>query len=536
MSHPDTPETPHDVTDEHGQYLNSLHRITSDTTLSFEEKVRQLLALGCDYFEVEIGMFTHEQKDSFEIEIMHGSHPELGEGTLTPPMTENYCRRVVSDGETLCVNDAGAAGWQDDALYHQFGLECYAGVEVSAGDDRYGTVCFTGLSPREQSFTETEQTFIEFLGQSVSYELERKQRVDHLTALNTLSRELMDVETADAVSENVVRTAETTLGLPITAIALHDDQNDELEAVAQTDRAEEVLRATSMLRESGVGWKAFTDGTRQTTDLSARSDIPVHPPVTEVAIFPLGDHGIFLTGSTRTDGFSPSEFDFAETIAMNTDAALDQAEREQELQQRNEQLESFSSMLAHELRNPLMIAQIYHQQSADGNEAAAEEVETALDRIEEMIDVLLVTARGSDSVIDWESVALPDVITDAWTDVSAESAQLVLETNRSIRADPTHLRHLFNNLLQNSIEHGGEEVTVHIGDLEGGFYVEDDGPGIPAEDRDEVFEVGYTTNEKGMGLGLAFVAQLAKTYDWECTVTTSETGGARFEFTDVDTE
>jgi signal transduction histidine kinase len=539
MSHSNSiNDTPVDA-DEYGgheQYLNALHKITSDSTLSFEAKVRQLLELGCDYFDVDVGMLTHEQKDSFEIEIMRGSHPELGEGTLTPPMTDNYCRRVVSDGETICVQDAGASGWQDDALYHQFGLECYAGVEVTAGNDRYGTICFTDLSPREQQFTESERTFIEFLGQSVSYELERKQRVDHLTALNTLSRELMDVGTADAVSQHVVETAEKTLDLPVTAVALHDYQTDELETVAQTARAEAVLRATSLLADGGPGWNAFTSGTRETVDLSDRTDIPLHPPVTEAVIFPLGEHGVFLTGSTRTDGFAPSEVNFVETVVMNTNAALDRAEREQQLQRQNDRLESFSSMLAHELRNPLMIAQIYHQQAADGDEAAAEEVDTALSRIEEMIDVLLVTASGDESGIDWESVALPNVITDAWTDVPAESAELVLETNRTVLADQIQLQHLFKNLFDNSIEHGSENVTIRVGDLEDGFYVEDNGLGIPPEERDEVFEVGYTTNEDGMGLGLTFVAQLAETYGWECTVTESEEEGARFEFTAVGEE
>ncbi|WP_132060115.1 ATP-binding protein [Halorussus amylolyticus] len=217
-----------------------------------------------------------------------------------------------------------------------------------------------------------------------------------------------------------------------------------------------------------------------------------------------------------------------------------EAERhERQLAEQNERLESFASMLAHELRNPLSIAQIYLQSAADGDETAADEVEGALDRIEEMIEILLVTARKSEAQVEWESVALREVATEAWADLKLETATLDIETDRVIRADPVHLRHLLENLFKNSVEHGDPEVTIRVGDLDDsggptGFYVEDDGSGIPVEARETVFDAGYTTDAGGIGLGLTFVARLAETYDWDCTVTESEAGGARFEFSSVE--
>lgn len=69
----------------------------------------------------------------------------------------------------------------------------------------------------------------------------------------------------------------------------------------------------------------------------------------------------------------------------------------------------------------------------------------------------------------------------------------------------------------------------------GGFYVADDGPGIPPEDRSAVFDEGYTTaaDSGGSGLGLAFVQKLAEVYEWEYAVTESADGGARFEFRNI---
>lgn len=78
------------------------------------------------------------------------------------------------------------------------------------------------------------------------------------------------------------------------------------------------------------------------------------------------------------------------------------------------------------------------------------------------------------------------------------------------------------------------DVTVTIGDLDRGFYVEDDGPGIPEEERDAVFKAGYSTNEAGTGFGLNIVKQVVQSHGWEIIVTESLDGGARFEITGVD--
>ncbi|MFB6256436.1 MAG: ATP-binding protein [Haloplanus sp.] len=76
--------------------------------------------------------------------------------------------------------------------------------------------------------------------------------------------------------------------------------------------------------------------------------------------------------------------------------------------------------------------------------------------------------------------------------------------------------------------------TVTVGDLSDGFFVADDGPGIPASERDSVFDTGYTTTDAGTGLGLDIVEEIASAHDWEVTVADSVDGGARFEFTGVE--
>ncbi|WP_435181418.1 ATP-binding protein [Halorussus sp. AFM4] len=216
--------------------------------------------------------------------------------------------------------------------------------------------------------------------------------------------------------------------------------------------------------------------------------------------------------------------------------ALEQANAR--IERQHQRLESFAGMLAHELRNPLQIAQIYHQQEQPQNEQAAEEVATAHDRIEEMIDILLITVRGKSATTAVEPVAIADQATDAWAAVTTDTVdgELVVETEETVQADAAHLQYLFRQLFRNSLEHGGSDVTVRVASLpdQEGFYIEDDGPGIPEDVREDVLKVGFTTKADGQGLGLTFAAQLAEAYDWTWTITESATDGARFEFRDVD--
>ena len=72
-------------------------------------------------------------------------------------------------------------------------------------------------------------------------------------------------------------------------------------------------------------------------------------------------------------------------------------------------------------------------------------------------------------------------------------------------------------------------VSVTVGAFDGGFYVADDGPGIPPARRETVFDPGVTTAADGTGFGLAIVREIAEAHGWTVSVTESESGGARFE-------
>ena len=207
-----------------------------------------------------------------------------------------------------------------------------------------------------------------------------------------------------------------------------------------------------------------------------------------------------------------------------------------ERKQREKQLEQFASVVSHDLRNPLNVAQARLQFVRDECESEhLDDIETAHDRMETLIDDLLTLAQNGRRVDDIEAVTLGSLVEECWQTVETAEATLRVDTDVRLHADRGRLKQLLENLMRNAIKHGGETVTVTVGELPGGFYVEDDGPGVPEAYRDDVFEAGFSGAEDGTGFGLSIVEQVANAHGWRITLATEHDGGARFEITGIET-
>ena len=222
-------------------------------------------------------------------------------------------------------------------------------------------------------------------------------------------------------------------------------------------------------------------------------------------------------------------------VAINRDIS-ELKKRERELHRQNERLEKFGRTVAHDLRNPLnvMEANLDQARRADDPAEAHAEIQAAIDRMMELIDELLALAEQGKTVVDPKPASLNAVTQAAWSNVDTQVMQLAVEADAMLLMDDSRVTQLLENLFRNAREHAGVDATVRVGPLADGFYVEDDGDGIPPEERDDVLKSGFTTSEEGTGFGLAIVSQIADAHDWSVTITDGSDGGARFEFHDVE--
>ena len=224
-------------------------------------------------------------------------------------------------------------------------------------------------------------------------------------------------------------------------------------------------------------------------------------------------------------------------VAINRDIT-ELKEQRRELRRQNERLETFGRTVAHDLRNPLNVidANLDMARHADNPAEAYTKMQEAIDRMEELIDELLALAKQGKSVLEPESAPLGAVVRAAWSTVDTRVMSLDIVANETFLMDESRVQELFANLFRNAREHAGDDTSVRIGTLPDGFFVEDDGPGIPPDKRDAVLTSGFTTSKKGTGFGLSIVTQIAEAHDWEVMITDGSDGGARFEFHGVKQE
>ena len=242
--------------------------------------------------------------------------------------------------------------------------------------------------------------------------------------------------------------------------------------------------------------------------------------------------------------------------------------RSAELAAANRRLDEFASVVSHDLRNPLNVAQGRVDLAREtGDVSHLDPAKRALDRIDGIVDASLELARTGADAGERERVVVADVARAAADTV--RSVPVDVETgDLTVEADGERLRTLFENCFRNAAEHGvapgptagpgsdggdggggdggdggggdggGSRVeppAVVVGRIDdgadpAGFFVADDGRGIPEDERDDVFTRGYSTADDGTGLGLAVVARIAESHGWEPSAAESADGGARFEF------
>lgn len=282
----------------------------------------------------------------------------------------------------------------------------------------------------------------------------------------------------------------------------------------------------STASEAQAGGSTSPGGYPNRTDLSALAVPFVHGSSV---------NGVALLAANRGDAFTDAEVeslgDLGELVGdalhrreVGTDPATGQSDRAKRV----------AELFAHQLRNPLSIASMYLEIAREEDEPEAfDRAAAALERLDDILDGILSIARAD----GLETATTRDIGADAeeaWALVDAPEATLEVTDSRPIEADHGLVVQLLTNLFENAVSYAGDNVAVRVGTFDDGFFVEDDGPGIPPDRRDRVTEWGYSTTEDGTGFGLAVVEEIAAAHGWSVAITDGTIGGARIEISGVD--
>ncbi|MEF8778267.1 MAG: histidine kinase dimerization/phospho-acceptor domain-containing protein, partial [Natronomonas sp.] len=230
-----------------------------------------------------------------------------------------------------------------------------------------------------------------------------------MASLHDATRELIDSESIEEITDRAVTAAADALDLRIAGIFLYDPSTDSLEPAAQTTAATELIgEPDAFQRDEAISWSVFeTDEPEYVRDVHARSGAyNRESPLRSEMILPLGKWGVLIVGSKSVDAFDDLDLSLSRTLAANVEAAMNRAERQQELKQQNERLDTFASVVSHDLRNPLGVARGFLELAQEGDRDAIDRVEDALDRMDHLIETLLTLARSGEAVGELKAISL----------------------------------------------------------------------------------------------------------------------------------
>jgi len=380
---------------------------------------------------------------------------------------------------------------------------------------------FVISSSEPHAFTETDVLIAEILANHLEAALDRVARETSLERLHDATRSLIQADSPKEIAERVVE----VLGFSVVTVRLSDEDAGGLVPVAVSEGVKEVLPVRKVFTPDGgsLNWEAFEAGEpRMYDDIETAGALDTGTGLRSLMILPVGEHGTISVGETEPGVFDGTDEHLAQILATAAETALNAAartsrlhDRSAELERQNDRLAEFASVVSHDLRNPLNVAQGRVQLARD--ECDSENLDAAArahERMDTLIADLLTLAREGERVSETESVRLSVVVESCWETVETANATLAVEEDLWLRADESRFRQLVENLVRNAVEHGGDDVLITVGALGGnrngsengsvtetsdevGFFVEDDGPGIPEANRDEVFDAGYSTSREG---------------------------------------
>ena len=494
------------------QALGSFADIASDPDRSVDEQIPALLELGREHLDLDFGIVSHIEEPTYT--VAHSLTPDdtIGSGDEFE-LSDTYCSLVYEADDPVSFHNPDDGGVKNHPAYQKQGVRSYIGAPIHVAGERYGTLNFSDPTTRQEPITEGEESFVRILAEWIGAALERQQRKEELERTSEFLRQTQEVAHTGGwefdVRSETMRWSEEVYRIHDLPQDVELTPEDGIEFYHPDDR-DTIKEAFDALT---------TEGERYDLELrivTADDDVRWvrtrgEPRYEDEEI--IGVHGAFQDITERK-------------------------EREQKLERQNERLEEFANVVSHDLRNPLGIAQgraaMLKQEAAGEYHNHLRPLEDALDRMEDIITDTLTLAQQGDTVGEMNTVPLADLVRKCWASVETNEATLNIDDEITLQGDSDRLRHVFENLFRNAIEHGGDDVAIHIGHTDDGcLYVEDDGPGIPPDEREMVLEAGHTSAAGGTGFGLTIVKRIAEAHGWTVSVTESRAGGARFEFDNV---
>ena len=165
--------------------LAKLYSITSTRELTTDQKINQILKLGCEHFGLPFGIISRIIEDHYSVIYAECPNGEIPVGASFD-LGETYCAHTLKADEPVAIAHTKQSDLAGHPCYEKLQLETYIGVPLLVDGERYGTINFTASEPRERPFSQTEQELIRQFADWVGHEIAREQ--DHIALMEAQIR------------------------------------------------------------------------------------------------------------------------------------------------------------------------------------------------------------------------------------------------------------------------------------------------------------------------------------------------------------
>jgi signal transduction histidine kinase len=356
----------------------------------------------------------------------------------------------------------------------------------------------------------------------------QQRRQDRLEALQAATRQFIEADQPETVSELTVRFATRVLDQNAAAVFLATD-DDTLERAAVSDVVRESTAALAIDPETSPDhelWQTYESGEQRIAGCGGCG-----AAMERALMVPMGDHGVLAIASAD-DSYATEDRQYARILAQTTQVALEQLQRQRELRgsrssvkRRNEQIEFFNGVLRHSIRNGMLVvrgrADYLRDSVEDGDEHHIDSISKWCERLNEMSDAIkdineTVTASESERL---EAISLSAAVQGAVESAVDRGSDVAVEMELDEeRVLANHLaEEVLASIVENAVEHNtSDRPRVEIDAQYAGDWIQvriaDNGPGISDELKTTMFERSISNDQTAGGFGLYFVSVMMDLY------------------------
>lgn len=518
----------------HVVVLRKFHGIVSADSLSLEEKLDEVLALGCDQFKLPVGLLSRIEGPYLDVVRSVGGASDYSVGRRYP-VDQTYCGISITRPEPLAISHASREGMAQHPGCKAAGLEAYIGTMVRVGEGVAGTLCFLGRQPRARPFSSADRELLKLMSRWINTELQRERADAHM---RKLSRALE--QTGDIV---VITDRDRFI----------EYVNPSFERVTGYRKAEVIGRKTHFLR-SGYHDPAFYEHLksvisagrvyRGTITNKKRDGSPYYEQKT---ISPLKNDQGEITHYISTG------HDITDLLEAQEKARAHQAELAHVA--RLSTLGEMTSGIAHELNQPLCAINTYAQgcmKILQRGDCQPEQMLYGLEQVVKQAELAGAIFRrlrdfARKSEMRREAIELEAIIKEVLGFVGDEARHKAVKFHVDIPAglvpvyaDSIQIEQVLLNLVRNAfdalmtLEPDRREIFITVTQGEPDWVtteIRDTGPGCAPGMRERLFDPFVTSKHEGLGIGLSISQGIIDSHGGKLWLEETTDSGAAFRFT-----